>query len=111
MSRITPNTYGKALGKLVARHNSDPDHMAARIRELEELVERQRQLIRELQAAHADSPAPSVFDQRQPPTPRGGIPLTQWHKQNGLSYMKAYRLVSSGKVPAYQVGRQWFIEE
>ena len=109
---ITPDTYGRALGSLVSRHNTSPDHLQARIAELEALVERQRQHIRELQAALADSPAPSVFDQRAPERQHtGGIPLTQWHKQNGMSYSKAYRLVSGGQVSAHQIGRQWFITE
>lgn len=107
MSRITPNTYGQALATLVERHNTRPEHLQERNRELEDENARLRAEVKKLRAALADADIFHV-EPRQPAT-RAAVPLTKWHKQNSMSYMKAYRLVASGKLPAYQEGRQWFI--
>lgn len=110
MARITANTYGKALATLVERHNSSPEHLKERVAELEDENARLRAEVKKLRAALADADIFHVDESRQPAkAERVAIPLTKWHKQNSMSYMKAYRLVTSGKVSAYQEGRQWFI--
>ena len=105
MSRIT-NTYGHALGTLVERHNTRPEHLEQRNRDLQAENDRLRAEVKQLRTRLAAFEDNSAFEQRQP---TGGIPLKKWHKQNSLSYWKAYRLVSSGKIPAYQEGRNWFV--
>lgn len=108
MSRITANTYGQALATLVERHNTRPEYLQERNRELEDENARLRAEVKKLRAKLAA--AEEVGEFRETPETSAAIPLTKWYKQNSMSYMQAYRLVTSGKIPAHQIGRQWFID-
>lgn len=112
MSRrpLPADAYGRALVKVVERANDNPTHLKERIAELEDTVAVQAETIRKLRAELAAIEDAGHRQADSKPSKPPAIPLTQWYRQNRMSYSKAYRMVVGDKIPgAYQIGRQWFI--
>jgi hypothetical protein len=111
MPRTLPaDAYGRSLAVLVERVNDDPTTLKHRIAELEDTVAVQAETIRKLRAELAAIEDAAHRQTDTKPAKPPAIPLTQWYRQNRMSYQKAYRMVASDKIPgAYQIGRQWFI--
>jgi hypothetical protein len=108
MSRITPNTYGKALAALVERHNTNPEYLQERNRELEDENARLRAEIKRLRAALADA---DIFHVEPAPTATGrhingrpAVTLAEAAKLANISYQAAYRRITGGvkSVPKWE---------